>query len=110
MQEPRRPVKTAFLRLCEQRLAAPRCFRPGLRQFENERHLAAAVGDVKRNVIPPEPSRPRLHGGAKHGRLQVPIAEPTGDCTDQRSEENTSELQSQMRHSYAAFRLKKNKN
>src|SRR3546814_15553086 len=45
---------------------------------------SAAVGDVKRNVLPPEPSRPRLHCGAKYGRLQVPIAEPAADFTDPR--------------------------
>src|SRR3546814_5349821 len=50
-------------------------------------------------------------GGFDHGRNRSDARQcRTGDSSDHRSEEHTSELQSLMRNSYAVFRLKKQTN
>src|SRR3546814_7769975 len=78
------------------------------RRREDQRDLREDVSDRHFSLLRPAPPLPiRQPTAAKSDRRQWRPLESAAPRAPKRSEENTSELQSLMRNSYAVFCLKK---
>src|SRR3546814_9829029 len=82
---------------------------PGAVGWDEVGALAARAKLGNRAMGEPDPERPRRGGHIDHRRGRVDAGLAVFEWGGQRSEEQTSELQSLMRISYAVFCLKKKK-